>query len=486
MNRRCLAVAAASLSLSAFAAPPPKVELQEFPISCNAKAQALVRTAWDLHDNSRPADAIAPLQKALEADPACVTAKYFLAVSERMAKGAAIPEPLREPPSTLPEVERLRITYALQVSWAEDMAAAKKTAQRLTELQPRNWRAWRLLGETTLLLEQHDTAVAALEKATALNPKAGPAWNYLSYEYATAGRTADAVAAARKYAELSPGEPNVHDSFGDVLLVADKLDEAEAEYRKAIELSNGTFAGAWSGVAVVRFFKGDWDGGFAALDKQAADPGTRLQALLLTAWARLAQGKATEALAAVDELEKWSGAPAIPFPAERAVHVRAGFLARLRRPADALTLLAAADKAPLTGLDAGTRRRFTARRLSWRAAAELQLNKLAEAAASLAKLEAVAKEEPGAADLQELVLLVRGWTALAKKDFPGAVAALRPCPVGNSLCAQALIEAQQGAGDAAGAQAARAALGRRLVRLDQELLYVRLALLAPKGPATGK
>jgi tetratricopeptide (TPR) repeat protein len=463
---RFTALAVLSLSAVALSAPPaapaaapaaPKVA--EYPLSCNAAAKALVFKGWDAQVNSQPDAARELLKQAVAADPKCVMAKASLSQMTPGAEGVAMFDEVKGQAAGLSEVEKLDL--AAQVANRDgDAEKAFALAQKMQALAPNV--VWVQLTTSFLAqsVERWADQEAAATKATELNPKSGAGWNLLGYAKVNQKRYDDAVVAFKKYVETSPTEPNAHDSLADALLAADKLDEALAEYEKAIETSGGKFFVSYTGVATVKALRGDWDGARAALAKlkdAATQPSQKIGTSRPLAWTFAAQGKLADALKAADNLEKESAAAKLDGQAAFAAVLRTELLLAGGKHAEALKALTTAEKAKIDALSVGQQRTYRALVLMGLVEANARLGKAADAEKAFTSLEAAAKEMTGPM-ANDMVTYARGYVAMAKKDAKGAVTAFQACTEAFDLCRLAAADAQDKAGDAAGATAARAAL----------------------------
>jgi tetratricopeptide (TPR) repeat protein len=82
--------------------------------------------------------------------------------------------------------------------------------RRVTEINPRNDRAWDALGNMLLEVGLYHEAITALDRAIALQPHKDVYYYHLGLAYATRNRYADAIKAMRKVVELNPGHTLAH------------------------------------------------------------------------------------------------------------------------------------------------------------------------------------------------------------------------------------------------------------------------------------
>jgi tetratricopeptide (TPR) repeat protein len=97
-------------------------------------------------------------------------------------------------------------TGPMSHSLDNDIAAYR----RVTELNPKNDRAWDALGNMLLEVDLYQEAVTALERALALKPHKDVYHYHLGLAYASRDRYADAVKAMRRVVELNPAHTLAH------------------------------------------------------------------------------------------------------------------------------------------------------------------------------------------------------------------------------------------------------------------------------------
>src|SRR5262245_29520940 len=310
--------AVAVLTTMAWAEPPPKAaagkaKAAETITSKSPQAIAAFRKGRELFEAQRRSDSIASFKKALSLDPDFALAAAYLGGLTPGTEGDALLDKAVTLAAKLPEAERLRIEI-LAALRKGDLGKVDELSQKLVAVAPGDWRAHHDLAQRAMAYRKYDDAIAHEKQALAANPKATVVYNTLAYSYALQRKWDDAIAAAKKQADLLPREPNPQDTYGEVLLWAGKFPEAEAAFLKATKLE-AAFSAAWQGVAMARYYRGDWAGGDDALAKQkqaAPTPQDKVDADLDIAWARLAEGKLPEALAAVDSAEKEAQAAKLP------------------------------------------------------------------------------------------------------------------------------------------------------------------------------
>ena len=451
----------------------------EYPLSCKDLARPLVFKGWDELANARLDEARDTLKLAIVSDPNCVMARATLGAITPGSEGKRLFNSALEDLASLGEVERVDLK-ALEASRKGDPASAFTLAQKVAELAPNVFMVNLNLAHYALALEKWDAAEAAATRATELSPMSGAGWNLLGYAQLRAKKIAPAITAFRKYLEVAPKEPNAHDSLGDALLADNQLDAAATEYQRAIDSSAGKFWWAWSGVATVKTFQGEWGGARAALAGQKAaaiQPVDKLKADLMTAWAWAAQGRLPDALKVVDAAQKEASAARVEAAAAQSQVMRGQLNLVSGKYGDAVKAFTAAERLRLNQLSEGQQRKLRGLTLSGLSAAQARAGKLPDAARTLARLEEYAKANLSGAFATDTTSYARGVLALAQKDARAAIDALQKCSEPFDLCRFTLAEAQEEAGEtAAAAQTRESLLGAN--HRDAEYWFVRARLEA--------
>lgn len=428
----------------------------------------------DLADNLRIDEAQAKYRKALSLDPDFALAAAYLGATTPGAEGDAMIERAVALSAALPEPERM-LVKAIAANRRGDENEVVALRRKLAEIAPADWHVQFDWGQSLIGSRKFDEAAAAYQKAVALNPKAGAAHNSLGYAQLAQNRPEEAIASFKRYAAINPTEPNPADSLGEALTRAGRFEEAEAAYQKALAISP-TFWTAWEGIAKARAMRGDWAGSYKAADKAraaAVRPNDQVGMGFDQAWSLFAQGKKAEALKAGDQVA--SDAQAKKLGASHAFIALDG-AARLTasgQPADALKQVAVAlDRGEKAKLAGGTMNNLRRAALYERIDAESRLGRAADAKTTLALVETEAAKSPANAQAQSNLHFARGAEAMARGDAKAAAGHFASCVDDDTYCGLRLLQAQEKAGDAAGAAATRERL-RTANRRDGRYLYVR-------------
>jgi|GEM_PF-2797141 len=490
MTRLPLAIAVACLAASgcsrdrgesAASAPPKAVgpgagvvsasELgprQARVIPVSSKSQEAMRRfskGRELQENVRMAEAAEEFRGAIEADPDFALAYAYLASVTGGDDGARAAKKAVELSGELPEAERA-LVRALVAARTGRRDEAEKLYREVAALNPRDWRAHKLVGDAAMRVGRSDEAIEAYRRATELNPRAAEPHNNLAYLHVEQGRHADALTAARRYVELRPSQPNPLDSLGEIYLRAGRLDDAERAFERALELSP-SWAVSHSGVGVVRAYRGDWPGAVEAftayakgvgadLDDDCCSPGggEKNDGLTYLMWAHLGAGNDAEASALARRIGAATGRDFYPELLELELALLEGHAPKVLKKARRLTRAARGSK---------QEQRVTSQALAARAFAEVQLGRVDRAERTverLAKLRPADKPTYGAHDFAV------GVVALAGGDPERALerlAKLDAGPVMRLLAERAHVRALRALGRDARADELGAVIeGRRL------------------------
>ncbi len=453
------------------AAPPARAEV---PITSKyPEAIAAFKQGRDLNDQLRFAEAIEFFNKAIQLDPDFALAHAHLGMLTPGVEGETMLRKASTLAAALPEAEKTYIEAALLQRQGEDARSAQLLA-RVGELAPGEWRVFYALGLRATNGRKFDEAIARYKQAAEANPESAVVHNGLAYAYAAQRRYDDAVAAAKKQTELLPNEPNPQDTLGEILLMAGRFPESEAAYLKAIDLSP-KFAVAWEGVALARFYRADWSGGYAALAKgkqAAALPEDRVLFDFDQAWAKLGEGKPAEAMKLLDTLDQSADIKQLPQAWVEVAEARAAMSYAQGKYADAGKQLAQmqerADKSKLPGVGQKAMKR---RNLVLTLAVQSKQGKGKDADKTLAAIAEASKDAPP--QFGSALVMARGLQKWATGDLKGAITELSGCWEDDFVCHWELAMAQEKAGDKAGAEATRKQIGSKHYRDPAFLWFSR-------------
>jgi tetratricopeptide (TPR) repeat protein len=347
-------------------------------------------------------------------------------------------------------------------------------------IAPNDWHVRLELASAAQEEKNEKEAEAELKHAIALNPNAGAAYNLLGYSYLNQSRFDDAIAAFKTYTEKAPADPNAFDSLGEAQLRSGKVADAEATFQKATELSK-SFFGAFIGLAQTHFLRGDFAAGHAALDKahQAAQlPSDKVEATTFHVWAHLAEGKAKEALADCDALEKEAKASREGYAYAMASVYKAAILTETGQHEKALGQIPSAlDRAKKVNLQGDQLSALYRLGFLWKLRAELRLKKVKDADQSLAFLQKAVSMSLSAQSTSTRAF-ASGLVSAAKKEKKIGLQQMLECAEDDFLCRVELMKAYAADGDKGEADKVKEAI---LAANRRDAVYLYARSLVQKG-----
>ena len=162
----------------------------------------------------RPADAIAPLQTALQLDASSATAHDYLgrALFATGRPDEAIAH-LRQAVTLVPNDEILQIDLGKALADSGRVADALAAFQRATAINPDHSQAHEGLGVTFVRLRRYGDAIKAFERALAVSPRSANAENGLAVALAQAGRPGEAAIHFRRALDLDPDNVSARENL---------------------------------------------------------------------------------------------------------------------------------------------------------------------------------------------------------------------------------------------------------------------------------
>ena len=147
------------------------------------------------------------------------------------------------------------------------MAAVLDLAQVLTQLYPRAFMPWNILGAANKGVGRVQAASEAFKKVTELNPNYADGFNNLGATLQDQGKLDEAIASYNKALSLKPNYAEAYSNMGNALKDKGELDAAIDSYKQAIKIKPD-YAEAYFNMGNVLHEKGELD---AAIDsyKQA-------------------------------------------------------------------------------------------------------------------------------------------------------------------------------------------------------------------------
>jgi tetratricopeptide (TPR) repeat protein len=276
----------------------------KIPITTTSpQAKAEFVQGQDLVDKLEITDSLAHFQKAIEIDPSFAWAELALAQNsptgteffEHLGKAVALADKASDG-------ERLLI-LAAQAGSNNDALGQKRFLDQLLAAYPNDERANFAMAGWYFGQQDYPKAIEHYRRATEINPTFSTAYNLLGYAYRQSGDLASAEKSFQRYIELIPNDPNPYDSYAELLLKMGRFDESIAQYRKALAI-DANFLNAYQGIAMDLLYQGKAKEAAAELEnieKRARTDGERRTGMFAETVVFVDSGKPSEALASLDE-----------------------------------------------------------------------------------------------------------------------------------------------------------------------------------------
>jgi len=192
-------------------------------------------------------DAIAQLEKAVEADPGFVAAYYYLCLRlftqgerQKAFRYFTQLQALRSTASPREQYQIDRLAGITNGDVRQIIDASKSWLQH----QPDDVEAYFNLGDIYFGLQNYDEALVYYQAILGIDPKYKLAYNMIGYCYARKGEISRAIAALKQYQQMAPDEPNPFDSMGELYFSQGNYKQAEKKLKEAIQRSNN-FTPSW-------------------------------------------------------------------------------------------------------------------------------------------------------------------------------------------------------------------------------------------------
>ena len=186
---------------------------------------------------------------------------------------------------------------AAQLAQFQQFELALPRARLATQLAPKTYQSWFLLGGLYLQTNKFNEAIAALQRARSLDPKNASILFTLGAANFQQEKYDAAVQHLQAGLKLKPNDPEGLFDLGNAYYKLGRLPDAIAQYNKAVTQSSWEKWPAINNIGLIKYEQGDVDGAIKqwraalALEKQAAEP------QLAMAVALYAKGNREQALA---------------------------------------------------------------------------------------------------------------------------------------------------------------------------------------------
>lgn len=190
--------------------------------------------------HSRPAAAIAHLQRALREDPRDPDVHYAMgqALLEARRPREAIPW-LRDATKAGARVNLAGYDLARALAATGDRAGALQTLQAVRPDSPSDVQGWYALGQLAMQLESPSLAAAFFNPAIAASPRAAAPRQDLGRALLMMGRAEEAIVQLEQAAALAPADPAAQLNLAIAYAQAGRTADARARAEEALRLTPG-------------------------------------------------------------------------------------------------------------------------------------------------------------------------------------------------------------------------------------------------------
>lgn len=167
---------------------------------------------------------------------------------------------------------------AYQLAQFQQFDMALPRARLATQLAPKNFKAWTILGGLYLQTNKYNESIAALQKAQTLAPKEPSILFLIGSANFQQGNYNKAIENLQAGLRLKPNDAQGLFDLGNTYYKIGKLPDAIATYNKAVIQPNWEKWPAINNIGLVRYEQGNVDEAIkqwraaVSIDKQAAEP----------------------------------------------------------------------------------------------------------------------------------------------------------------------------------------------------------------------
>ena len=134
----------------------------------------------------------------------------------------------------LPQVPKNVLDKLIAQYESGDMKGVVKQASRLSEVYPKAFKVWNLMGAAAAQIGNLSVAVTALEKVVSIKPNYAYGFNNLGNVYRELHRHDEAISAFERAISLSDTYAAAYDNLGITLELKNELEKAASAYKKAV------------------------------------------------------------------------------------------------------------------------------------------------------------------------------------------------------------------------------------------------------------
>ncbi|MBU1977595.1 MAG: tetratricopeptide repeat protein, partial [Gammaproteobacteria bacterium] len=190
-----------------------------------------------LKQMGRNADALAPMQKAVELSPGDVEAHHILGVTlYNLGRLGEAEASYRRALQINPAYADAHSNLGVTLHQSGRLDEAEVSLRRALEIQPDNAETYSNLGVTLQALDRLDEAETCYRRALQIKPDNVEAHNNLGTTLQKLGRMDESEASLRRALELKPDYAQAHCNLAVTLHDMGRLEDASVCYRRAIEI----------------------------------------------------------------------------------------------------------------------------------------------------------------------------------------------------------------------------------------------------------
>jgi tetratricopeptide (TPR) repeat protein len=201
----------------------------------------------------------------------------LLSMAKPASSQALIPHTLQLNSAQLEQQGLSLVQEAAQLAQFEQYELALPRAKLATQLAPKNYQAWYLLGGLYVQAQRVDEGIAALERARTLNNNDPAILFLLGSAHFQKQEYEKAIAEIQAGLKIKPDVPEALFDLGNAYYKLGKFPEAIAEYQKAIA-ADAKFWPAMTNIGLIKYEQGNIDEAITLwrrsmeVDKDAAEP----------------------------------------------------------------------------------------------------------------------------------------------------------------------------------------------------------------------
>ena len=177
---------------------------------------------------------------------------------------------------------------AAQLAQFQQFEMALPRARLATQLAPKSYQSWFLLGGLYLQTNKLNESIAALQRARALEPKNASILFALGSAHFQQEKYDAAAQNIQAGLQLKPNDPEGLFDLGNAYYKLGRLPDAIAQYNKAVAAGEKKFWPAVNNIGLIKYEQGDvaaamkqWQAALA-IEKQAAEPQLAMAVALYT------------------------------------------------------------------------------------------------------------------------------------------------------------------------------------------------------------